>query len=274
MLILGIETSCDETSVSILNDKKILSNIISSQLFHSDFGGVVPEIASREHLRNLLSITKQALKEANHNINEIDLIACTSEPGLAGALLIGLNFSKALAFSLNQPFIPVNHIQAHLYSPFLNEEEIEFPFISLIVSGGHTLLIFVEDFFKHKILGNTLDDAAGEAFDKVAKMLGLAYPGGPIIDKLSKKGNKSYHKFPIANTKENEYDFSFSGIKTSVLYHLKNIKFDEIKNDVLISDICASFQDAVVNTLFEKTLRASRKFKTNTISISGGVSAN
>jgi len=274
MVILGIETSCDETSVAILDNKNIRTNIISSQLFHSKYGGVVPEIASREHLRNLYEITQKAITDSNLSVHDIDIIACTSEPGLVGALLIGLNFAKSLAFSLNKPFVPVNHIQAHLYSPFLTEQKIIFPFISLIVSGGHTLLILVEDFFKHKIIGNTLDDAAGEAFDKVAKMLGLGYPGGPVIDELSGYGNPDYHKFPTASIKDNPYDFSFSGIKTSVLYFLKKIDFTKIKNDKLISDICASFQESIVNTLFEKTLRAARLHKIKTIAVSGGVSAN
>jgi N6-L-threonylcarbamoyladenine synthase len=274
MYILGIETSCDETSVAILNDNKILSNIISSQQFHSKYGGVVPEIASREHLKSLPEITKSALSKAKIEINEIDVIACTSEPGLVGALLIGLNFSKSMAFSLNKPFVPVNHIQAHLYSSFLNHKKPKFPFISLIVSGGHTLLILVKDYFSHTILGTTQDDAAGEAFDKAAKMMDLGYPGGPIIDKLSAKGNTKYHKFPVSVIKSNYFDFSFSGIKTSVLYHLKKINFEEIKNEKLISDICASFQEAIVNTLFEKTLKAAKRYDIKNIAISGGVSAN
>ena len=274
MYILGIETSCDETSVAILKNNEILSNIISSQLFHSKYGGVVPEIASREHLKYLPGITKSALLKAKIKIENIDLFACTSQPGLVGAILIGLNFAKSLAFSLNKPFIPVNHIQAHLYSSFLNRKKPDFPFISLIVSGGHTLLILVKDYFNHTILGTTQDDAAGEAFDKVAKMMNLGYPGGPIIDKLARGANKEYHKFPISVIKNNIFDFSFSGIKTSVLYYLKKINFKELRNDKLVSDICASFQEAVVNTLFEKTLKAAKRFNVKNIAISGGVSAN
>jgi len=274
MNILGIETSCDETSVAVLKDNMILSNIISSQLFHSDFGGVVPEIASREHLRNLPEILNKALEKSEINISEIDLVACTSEPGLVGALLIGLNFSKSLAISLNIPYIPVNHIQAHLYSSFLQKESLEFPFISLIVSGGHTLLILVKNYFEHIILGSTQDDAAGEAFDKVAKMLGLGYPGGPIIDKLAKKGNKNYHKFPISIIKSKPFDFSFSGIKTSVLYFLKNIDFLNHQEESIIPDICASFQEAIIQTLSKKTINAAKLHKIKNIAISGGVSAN
>ncbi|MCX6166108.1 MAG: tRNA (adenosine(37)-N6)-threonylcarbamoyltransferase complex transferase subunit TsaD, partial [Ignavibacteriae bacterium] len=204
----------------------------------------------------------------------INLIAATSEPGLIGALLIGLNFAKSLAVSLKVPFVPVNHIQAHIYSSFIQKDKFDFPFISLIVSGGHTLLILVEDFFKHKLLGTTVDDAAGEAFDKVAKMLGLGYPGGPIVDKLAKKGNPDFHKFPLANIKNKKYDFSFSGIKTSVLYFLKEINYVNTKNEKLTCDICASFQKAMIESLFQKTKYAAEEMNIKNISISGGVSAN
>lgn len=274
MISLAIETSCDETSASALNNDKVLSNIISSQLFHTKYGGVVPEVASRQHLKKIIDVTEESIRRANISLNEIDLISATSEPGLIGALLVGFNFAKSLAVSLNKPFVSVNHIQAHLYSNFLEDQKPEFPFIGLIVSGGHTLLILVEDFFKHRILGRTMDDAAGEAFDKVAKLLGLGYPGGQLIDKLSLDGNKYFHKFPSANIKSNELDFSFSGIKTSVLYFLKKIEFEKNKNEKLTKDICASFQDAVVNSLFKKTLEASNKYNVRIISISGGVSAN
>jgi N6-L-threonylcarbamoyladenine synthase len=274
MLTLAFETSCDETSVAVLENDKVLSNIIASQLFHSKFGGVVPEIASREHLKKIVEITEKALQKSKKSLNEIELIAATSEPGLIGALLIGLNFAKSLAASLNLPFITVNHIQAHVYSTFLNQEKPEFPFISLIVSGGHTLLILVEDYFKHKILGTTVDDAAGEAFDKVAKLLNLGYPGGPLIDKLATSGNSEFHKFPLANVKNNPFNFSFSGIKTSVLYFLRDIDFEKNRTDKLVQDLCASFQYAVVESLFRKTLKAAQKYDIKNISVSGGVSAN
>ncbi len=274
MRILAFETSCDETSVAVLNNDTILSNVILSQMFHSVFGGVVPEIASREHLSSIAQITEEALSIANINIKEIDIIAATAQPGLIGALLIGLNFAKSIAATLNIPFIPVNHIHAHLYSAFIHENKPGLPLISLIVSGGHTLLVLVEDFFRHTILGTTIDDAAGEAFDKVAKMLGLGYPGGPEIDKLSKSGNKNFYIFPKARIKEGKYDFSFSGLKTSVLYFLKKIDFENIKNDKLIADICASFQTAVVESLFSKTLKSAKEYGVKTITISGGVSAN
>jgi N6-L-threonylcarbamoyladenine synthase len=274
MITLAFETSCDETSVALLDNDKVLSNIILSQLSHIEFGGVVPEIASREHLNKIVELTDKALSESNVNLNEINLVSATSEPGLVGALLIGLSFAKSIAASLNVPFIPVNHIQAHIYSSFINTDKPEFPFISLIVSGGHTLLLLVEDFFKHKLLGTTIDDAAGEAFDKVAKMLSLGYPGGPIIDKLAKNGNAKFHKFPIANISNKPYDFSFSGIKTSVLYFLKEIDYQNNKNEKLLSDLCASFQFAVVESLYKKVLKASKEYNVKNISISGGVSAN
>ncbi len=274
MITLAIETSCDETSAAVLSNDKVMSNIISSQLFHSKYGGVVPEVASREHLKKIIEITDESLKEAGTDLNSIDLIAATNEPGLIGALLIGLNFAKSLSASLEKPFIPVNHIQSHLYSNFLGDQESEFPFLGLIVSGGHTLLILVEDFFKHRILGRTVDDAAGEAFDKVAKLLSLGYPGGPLIDKHAGAGNKHFHKFPLAYIKDGEFDFSFSGIKTSVLYFLKKIDFENIKNDSLFNDICASFQHAVIESLYRKTMEASEKYGVKNISVSGGVSAN
>lgn len=274
MISLAIESSCDETSAAVLYKENVLSNIISSQHFHLKFGGVVPEVASREHLNKIVEITEIALDRAKVVKSQIQLVSATCEPGLIGALLIGLNFGKSLAMSLNVPFVPVNHIYGHLYSNFINKSDFEFPFIALIVSGGHTLLVLVESFFKHKILGKTVDDAAGEAFDKVAKLLGCGYPGGPVIDKNSKSGNEDYFKFPLANVKSNEFDFSFSGIKTSVLYHLKKIDFQNIKNEALINDICASFQKAVVQTLFEKTIAAAERYNVKRISISGGVSAN
>lgn len=274
MITLAVETSCDETSAAVLDDEKVLSNIISSQLFHTKYGGVVPEVASREHLKKIVEITDAALLKAGVTLNEIGLLCATSEPGLIGALLVGSNFTKSMAIALDRPFISVNHIQAHLYSNFLAGQRIEFPFLGLIVSGGHTLLILVEDFFRHKILGSTIDDAAGEAFDKTAKLMGIGYPGGKTIDENSRKGNKSFHKFPEANLKDNEFDFSFSGIKTSVMYYLKKIEFEKNRSDELVNNICASFQEAMVNSLFSKALKASAKFNVKIISVSGGVSAN
>jgi N6-L-threonylcarbamoyladenine synthase len=274
MYTLAFETSCDETSVAVLKNDTVLSNIILSQYFHSKFGGVVPEIASREHLKSIVEITEKALSDSGITKNDINLIAATSKPGLIGALLIGLNFAKSLAVSLKVPFVPVNHIQAHIYSSFIQKDKFDFPFISLIVSGGHTLLILVEDFFKHKLLGTTVDDAAGEAFDKVAKMLGLGYPGGPIIDELAKKGNLDFHKFPLSHIKDKPFYFSFSGIKTSVLYFLKEINYEVNKSEKLTFDICASFQKAIIESLFFKTRNAAEQLEIKNISVSGGVSAN
>lgn len=274
MKILAFETSCDETSVAVLDGERVLSNIVLSQILHSEWGGVVPELASREHLKNIVFILEKAISDTGINLNDIEIVAAANQPGLVGALLIGLSFAKSTAIALNLPFIPVNHLQAHLYSSFLQDEKPNFPFISLIVSGGHTLLVLVEDYFKHRILGTTVDDAAGEAFDKVAKLLNLGYPGGPIIDRLAIKGDKKYHKFPLANVKNSPFDFSFSGIKTSVLYFLREIEFEKNRNEKLISDICASFQEAVTESLLRKTLLLAKNQNIKTITLSGGVAAN
>ena len=224
MIILGIETSCDETAVSVLKDGKLLADIVSSQFFHSEYGGVVPELASRAHLKAIVPIFNEALEKSKISKDDINAIAATYGPGLIGSILIGLNFGKALSFGLNIPLIGVNHIEAHLLSVFLEERKPDFPYISLIVSGGHTMLIKVNNFFNYLILGSTKDDSAGEAYDKVAKMLGLGYPGGPIIDKFSKEGDPNYVKFPRPCLDNDDYDFSFSGLKTSVLYFLRNLK--------------------------------------------------
>ena len=271
--ILAFESSCDETSVAVLENDRVLSNIILSQEFHRKHGGVVPEIASREHLKKITGLTQTALLRAEKDINDISMIAAASEPGLIGAILIGLNFAKSLAASLDIPFVPVNHIQAHVYSAFIKDEKPSFPFISLIISGGHTILLLVKDFFNHRILGTTVDDAAGEAFDKVAKMLGLGYPGGPEIDRRAAAGNIGFHKFPEAVIKDSKYDFSFSGIKTSVLYFIRKNNIDT-GNEETVNDICASFQHAVVNSLLKKVVRASKEFGVRDVCISGGVSAN
>jgi N6-L-threonylcarbamoyladenine synthase len=274
LITLAIETSCDETSAAVLENGRVISNIISTQLFHSQYGGVVPEVASREHLKKITIICQTALERGAKKLGDVNLICATTEPGLIGALLVGSNFAKGLSVALQIPFISVNHIQAHLYSPFIENPKIEFPFIGLIVSGGHTLLILAEDLFRHKIIGRTIDDAAGEAFDKVAKLLGLGYPGGKLIDEAAKIGDPAFYKFPKANIKDSEFDFSFSGIKTSVLYYLRK-NYEGIKLDgQTLNNICASFQDAVIGMLFEKTKKAAEKFNVKTIAISGGVSAN
>jgi N6-L-threonylcarbamoyladenine synthase len=280
MNILGIETSCDETSAAVLCDGILKSNIISSQVIHQQYGGVVPELASRAHQRLIVPIVEEALKTAEVTKNDLDGIAVTYGPGLVGALLVGLNFAKALSFGLKIPFIGVNHLEAHIYSNFLEEPTPNYPFLCLIVSGGHTQLILVHEPFCHELLGETLDDAAGEAYDKVAKMLGLGFPGGPIIDTLANEGNANFVKFPRSLLNEESFDFSFSGIKTAVLYWLRDNGFknihhqSSITNHQLLADLCASFQAAVVDILVGKVLSAVKKYNAKDVAIAGGVSAN
>jgi len=272
MLILGIETSCDETSASIVeNGGKILSNIITSQdEIHAPYGGIVPELASRKQLESIGWVAREALNKAGISLPKIDAIAVTYGPGLAGSLLIGVEFAKSLAYSLSVPFIGINHIEAHLYANFLETSEIQFPYIGLIISGGHTSLFYVEDFLKYSFLGQTRDDACGEAFDKGAQILKLGYPGGPIIDKISKTGNPAAIKFPRAKL-ENPFDFSFSGLKTSLLRYVE--KQGKITKKEL-PDIAASFQEAIVDALIKKTILAAEHKKVDTIVIGGGVAAN
>ncbi|MBZ0201703.1 MAG: tRNA (adenosine(37)-N6)-threonylcarbamoyltransferase complex transferase subunit TsaD [Ignavibacteria bacterium] len=273
MFTFAIESSCDETSAAILDNFEVRSNIILSQLFHKDYGGIVPELASRAHIKTIDKIVKSSFDEANLSELDIGLVAATRGPGLIGSLLVGFNFAKGFAASNNIPFIGIDHIESHLFSCFIGKAEIEFPFISLVVSGGHTILFLVCGYNDYKVLGQTQDDAAGEAFDKVAKMLGLEYPGGPLIDKLAKVGNEDYHKFPEAEIKGSPYDFSFSGIKTSVLYYLrKNFPGDTLK--IPLNDLCASFQKAVVGSLVSKTISAAKNYGIKNIAVSGGVSAN
>lgn len=269
--ILGVETSCDETSAAILQNGELKSVVVSSQFFHDKFGGVVPELASRAHVKSILPIVREALKRADLNMDEIDAVAVTHAPGLMGSLLVGLNFAKGLALGLNVPIIGIHHIEAHIFSALLEEKKPLLPFIALVVSGGHTLLILVKDIANYEFLGETLDDAAGEAFDKVGKMLGLDYPAGPEIDKLAKNGDPNFISFPRALMNEENYDFSFSGIKTSVLYWLK--KQSQITNE-LRTHIAASFQRAVVDVLVTKTIRAAEAHGVNDIVCVGGVSAN
>ncbi|MCL5029206.1 MAG: tRNA (adenosine(37)-N6)-threonylcarbamoyltransferase complex transferase subunit TsaD [Bacteroidetes bacterium] len=274
MNVLGIESSCDETSVAIISDEKLLANLISSQDFHSKYGGVVPELSSRAHLQIIIPLIKDALEKSNLTLNDIDLICSTAGPGLIGALLVGLTFAKGLAFSMRKPFVAVNHIEGHIYSGFLMEEKPEFPYLALVVSGGHTLLLLVESFSKIHKLGSTVDDAAGEAFDKVSKLLGLGYPGGPKIQGASENGNPKKIKFPIAELKD-PYNFSFSGLKTSVLRYVQNnytIKKNIPEND--LADIAASFQKAVVRALIKNTEKALNNLEVNSISLVGGVAAN
>ncbi|HZW39822.1 MAG TPA: tRNA (adenosine(37)-N6)-threonylcarbamoyltransferase complex transferase subunit TsaD [Ignavibacteriaceae bacterium] len=273
MNVLGIESSCDETSIAIISNGELKANLISSQDFHSKYGGVVPELSSRAHLQIIIPLLKDALAKSNLSLKDIDVIAATVGPGLVGALLVGLTFAKGLSYSLNKPFIPVNHVEGHLFSGFLMDEKPEFPFLSLIVSGGHTLLLLVNGFDNVTKLGTTVDDAAGEAFDKVAKMLGLGYPGGPKIQMHSQQGDENKIQFPIADLKS-PYDFSFSGLKTAVLRYLQaNYPTKEIPAQDL-NDITASFQKAVTQALMKKVEKAIKNFDVKSISLAGGVAAN
>jgi N6-L-threonylcarbamoyladenine synthase len=269
--ILAIETSCDETSAAILRDGELASVVISSQLFHNDFGGVVPELASRAHMRAILPIVKETLSKATLSLDDLTAIAVTNAPGLMGSLLVGTNFAKGLALGLNVPLVGVNHIEAHIFSALLEAEKPELPFIALIVSGGHTMLLLVKDVGDYVLLGETLDDAAGEAFDKVGKMLGLGYPAGPVVDKLAKSGDAAFVEFPRAMIHENNFDFSFSGLKTSVLYWFK--KQSDVSGQML-NDVCASFQRAIIDTLAIKTFKAAKQYGVKSIVAVGGVSAN
>ncbi len=274
MNILGIESSCDETSVAVISDNKLKANLISSQDFHKKYGGVVPELSSRAHLQIVNPLVKDALKISNLELKDIDLVCATAGPGLIGALLVGLTYAKGLAYSLQKPFVGVNHIEGHIFSGFLMDEQPEFPYLTLVVSGGHTLLLLVESFTKIKKLGSTVDDAAGEAFDKVSKMLGLGYPGGPMIQKYAMQGNENKVDFPIADLKE-PYNFSFSGLKTAVLRYVQKEFPDTDKippSD--LADIAAAFQKAVTKALVQKTEKAIQNYDLNSISLVGGVAAN
>ena len=271
MIILGIETSCDETSIGILKDgKEILTNKISSQIdIHKEFGGVVPEIASRHHIKNIVAVLEEALEEAKITLDDVDYIAVTYAPGLIGALLVGISFAKGLAYGRKIPIIPVHHIKAHIYGNFI-ESEITFPTIALIVSGGHTNIVLVTEKHEFINIGGTLDDAVGETYDKVARVLGIGYPGGPVIDKMYYQGDSSYLK--ISEPKVGEFDFSFSGIKTSVINFVnqKKMKNESFKNE----DIAASFQKKVVEILVKKSIKAAQEKNIKNIVLAGGVAAN
>jgi len=273
-LILGIETSCDETAAAIVEDgKKIISNIVASQIsIHQKYGGVVPEIASRKHMEDIIPVIDKALDESGKKITDLSAIAVTHGPGLIGSLLVGLSVAKAMAYAKTIPLIGVNHLEAHIYANFLEHNDIKPPFVCLIVSGGHTSLVYIKRFGEYKLLGQTKDDAAGEVFDKIAKVLDLGYPGGPIIEKLAKEGDPSSIKFPRPILNDKSYDFSFSGLKTAVIYYIKELK-EENKN-IPVSDILASFQQAVTDVLVGKTLKAALNFKTKQIILAGGVAAN
>ncbi len=270
MNILGIESSCDDTSASVLTEDGIKSNIIASQSIHVKFGGVVPELASRAHQTTITQTVEQAIDEANISLDEIDAIAVTQGPGLMGSLLVGLCFAKGLALSKNIPLVGVNHMDAHIYANFIDSNP-QFPFVSLTVSGGHTQLVHIKSPFDHEVLGKTRDDAAGEAFDKIGKIFGLPYPAGPLMDKLSKDGDVSFHKFPQALANEG-LDFSFSGLKTSALYFAQDKDDEWIKEN--LNDLCASVSEAITEILIKKLRRAVKKTGVKTIALAGGVSAN
>jgi N6-L-threonylcarbamoyladenine synthase len=278
--LLAIETSCDETSVAVVRDGKVLFNTVSSQIeLHAEYGGVVPELAAREHLRNLVPVTQAALQAAQLQPDQLDAIAATQGPGLPTALLVGFKAGQAIAFALRKPFLGIHHHEAHLYSPWIsgNPPTADFfsfqPNVSLIVSGGHTLLVLVESELKHRVLGSTTDDAAGECFDKTGKLMGLPYPAGPEIDRLSESGNPKAYDFPRPLLGDASDDFSFSGLKTSVRYFVRDHP-DLLKEMQPVRDLCASVQAAIVEVLVAKTLRAAKRTGVRCVTASGGVTCN
>ena len=267
IITLGIESSCDETSVAVVkNGREVLSNIINTQIaIHTQFGGVVPEIASRKHIENISNVTKEALKRANFTFDDIDVIACTYGPGLVGALLVGVSYAKALSYAINKPLVGTNHIEGHIAANYITNINLEPPFICLVISGGHTHLVHIKDYESYEILGKTRDDAIGEAFDKVARVIGLGYPGGPKVDALAKEGSSNIQ---LPKTYFENLDFSFSGIKTAVInLHHKNPEVNK-------ADLCASFEKTITEELIANTLEAAKKLHINKIALAGGVSAN
>jgi N6-L-threonylcarbamoyladenine synthase len=276
IIILGIESSCDDTSAAILKNEAILSNEIAGQKVHEAFGGVVPELASRAHQQNILPVVDTAIKNAKINIQDIDAIAFTRGPGLLGSLIVGTSFAKSLALGLNIPMMEVNHMHGHVLAHFIDDEgkdKPEFPFICLTVSGGHTQIVLVNDYLDMEVVGSTKDDAAGEAFDKTAKLMGLPYPGGPLIDKYAQLGNPDAFSFTAPNVPD--FDYSFSGLKTNVLQFLqRNTKNNKDFVQQNRDDICASLQQTIITILFDKLIKATRHFNINEVAIAGGVSAN
>lgn len=273
-LTLGIESSCDETSVAILRGgREILANVISTQIpVHRKFGGVVPEIASRKHIVNIMPVLDEALHEAGVTLADIDRIAVAYGPGLVGALLVGVSAAKTLAFALDKPLVAVNHLEGHIFANFLSHPDLQTPFMALVVSGGHTSLVHVKDYNHFSLMGQTRDDAAGEAFDKVARVMGLPYPGGPQIDKLAKEGNPDAIDFPMALNEKGNYEFSFSGLKSAVLNYLNSMKLKHI--EINKADVAASFQKSVVNILVHKAVEAARQTGMKKLVLAGGVAAN
>lgn len=293
MKILAIESSCDETAAAIIEGEdspQVLSNVVSTQIdIHKEFGGVVPEVAARAHIENIIPVIKKTLTEAKTELSDLDYITVTEGPGLVGSLVVGVETAKAISVSNNIPIVPVNHLEGHIYANFLEENKPEFPLIALLVSGGHTLLIFMKDHLDYQIIGSTRDDAAGEAFDKAAKILGLGYPGGPIISHEAEKGNENKYKFPTIDltpqatrnpvgfleTPEESLDFSFSGLKTALITKVKQLTSDG--NEITAeekADLSASFQKAIIDNLSQNVLRAVKKYQPKTFILSGGVAAN
>ena len=280
MLLLALETSCDETSAAVILDGSVRSSVVSSQIkLHAEYGGVVPELAAREHLRNFLPVATAALTEAGITARQLDAVAATQGPGLPTALLVGFKAGQALAYALRKPFLGIHHHEAHLYSPWItgNPPHAEFeqfePNVSLIVSGGHTMLVHVESELKHRVLGGTIDDAAGECFDKAGKLMGLPYPAGPVIDRLAEQGNPKAFDFPRPLINDPNDDFSFSGLKTSIRYFLRDHP-DLLENEPSLRDLGASVQAAIVEVLVRKTLRAAKRLGVRCITASGGVTCN
>ena len=280
MLILGIESSCDETAAAVVRDgSKILSSVIASQIeLHRPYGGVFPELAAREHLTKIDPIVDEALQKAGVALEDIDAVAVTQGPGLIGSLLVGVSYAKALAWGLNVPFVGVNHIEGHVYSIVFENRKVEYPALALIVSGGHTNLFFVPEEGKYKVVSRTRDDAAGEAFDKVAKMLGLSYPGGPVIEKLAETGDPKKVKFPVAKISDGRPDFSFSGLKTAVSRYVRENSVEPLRENEApsqeIRDLCASFQSTVVRSLVGTLEKQAKELKPKTLIVAGGVACN
>lgn len=272
-MVLALETSCDETAAALVCSRQVLSSVLYSQTLHSRYGGVVPELASRAHLEQIAPIVRQALREAGVAMEAIDAIAVTTHPGLIGSLLVGLNFAKGLALRLRRPLVPVNHLEGHIFSGLLEEPELPFPFLALVVSGGHTALFWVEDMERIQLIGSTRDDAAGEAFDKSASLLGLGYPGGPAIDRLAAQGNPQAFLLPRALLHDGSFDFSFSGLKTALRGLLQRHFPDGVPQE-LLPDLCASVQAAIVEVLVHKTIRAARLYRAQRLVVAGGVAAN
>jgi len=276
IIVLGIESSCDDTSAAIIKDTTILSNVVAGQEIHNQYGGVVPELASRAHQQNIIPVVDAAIKKAGINLNEIDAVAFTKGPGLLGSLVVGTSFAKAFALAKNIPLIDVNHMHGHVLAHFITNQSNntpKFPFLCLTISGGHTQIVLVKDHLDMEVIGTTIDDAAGEAFDKTAKLLGFPYPGGPLIDKYAKEGNPS--AFEFSKPQIQGYNYSFSGLKTSILYFLQQKEKEQpgfVQQN--LNDICASVQHTIIEILFKKLIKASKDLKINQIAIAGGVSAN